>query len=91
MQDNESSRIYYYLRTGLPVVCEYPVPNSTLIEESGHGIVVPFGAVDEFADAVAAVVESPLSRSEIIEIMIRHHSWDVRAALYDLVFDGCVE
>ena len=35
-QDNESSKIYYYLRTGLPVVCERPVPNAWLIEETGR-------------------------------------------------------
>ena len=27
VQDNESSKIYYYLRTGMPVICEDSVPN----------------------------------------------------------------
>ena len=53
VQDNESSKIYYYLRTGLPVVCERPVPNSWLIETTGLGALVNFGDLEAMAEAAA--------------------------------------
>ncbi len=55
VQDNESSKIYYYLRTELPTITEAPVPNRWLIEETGLGAVVPLDDVDAMADAAASV------------------------------------
>lgn len=83
IQDNESSKIYYYLRTGLPVVCERSVPNSPLIEHTGLGALVAYGDDERMADAAAELAAHPPSANGTIEHMVRDHSWDARAALYD--------
>jgi len=84
-QDNESSKIYYYLRTALPVVCERPVPNAGLIAETGHGTLVDYGDVHALAGAAATLAAAPPPASGVSEYMVRQHSWDARAALYDPV------
>jgi hypothetical protein len=84
-QDNESSKIYYYLRTALPVVCERPVPNAGLIAETGHGVLVDYGDVHALAAAAAELTATPPPASGVPEYMVRRHSWDARAALYDPV------
>jgi glycosyltransferase involved in cell wall biosynthesis len=86
VQDNESSKIYYYLRTALPVVCEHPVPNAELITRTGHGTLVDYGDVTAFADAAAALARRPPAADGIADYMVAHHSWDARAAVYDPVF-----
>ena len=85
VQDNESSKIYYYLRTGLPVVCEESVPNISLIEETGCGAIVPYGDIEGMADAASDLVSRTRNVDHVAEYMVRNHSWDARAALYDLV------
>ncbi|HVN27517.1 MAG TPA: hypothetical protein VMT64_03480 [Candidatus Binataceae bacterium] len=85
VQDNESSKIYYYLRTGLPVICESSVPNVGLIEHTGCGAIVPFGDLDAMADASAQQIAAPRDSAAIAEYMVANHSWDSRAALYDQV------
>lgn len=84
-QDNESSKIYYYLRTGLPVVCERPVPNAWLVEKTGHGVLTAYDDVEAMAEAAAALVASPPAGNGLVEWMVEQHSWDARAALYDPV------
>ncbi len=83
-QHNESSKIYYYLRTGLAVVCERPVPNAGLVDETRLGAIVAYGDDVAIADAATALATGPPAGSErVADHMIRHHSWDARAALYD--------
>jgi hypothetical protein len=82
IQDNESSKIYYYLRAGLPVVCERPVPNACLIEQTGHGRVVDHGDVEGLAEAAATLSAHPPPTDGLVEYIIENHSWDVRAAMY---------
>jgi hypothetical protein len=86
VQDNESSKMYYYLRTGLPVVCERPVPNATLIETTAMGAIVDYDDVEGLAESAARLAFSPPRVDGIGEYMLRHHSWDVRARLYDAIF-----
>ena len=86
VQDNESSKIYYYLRTALPVVCERPVPNAALITRTGHGALVDYDDVTALADAAADLARRPPAADGIADYMVAHHSWDARAALYDPVF-----
>jgi hypothetical protein len=86
VQDNESSKLYYYLRTGLPVVCERPVPNAWLIETTGLGAVVDFGDAEKLADSAAALARTRPRVDGVVQHMVRNHSWDARAALYDRTF-----
>ena len=83
VQDNESSKIYYYLRTGLPVVCERPVPNAGLITEAGHGALTPYDDVEAMAEAAAVLAAHPPAVDGLPARIVAHHSWDARAALYD--------
>lgn len=91
VQDNESSKIYYYLRTGLPVVCEEPVPNKWLVEETGLGAVVPYDQIEAMADAAVALIHSNPKVSGVVEYMVEKHSWDVRAALYEPVWHAIAQ
>jgi hypothetical protein len=84
-QDNESSKIYYYLRTALPVVCERPVPNASLIVETGHGVIVDYDDAHALAGAAARLAAAPPPTNGVPQYMVRWHSWDARAALYDPV------
>jgi hypothetical protein len=86
VQDNESSKIYYYLRTGLPVVCERSVPNAWLIETTGMGAVVDFGETEQLAESAAALARVRPRIDGVVQHMVRYHSWDARAALYDQAF-----
>jgi hypothetical protein len=84
VQDNESSKIYYYLRTGLPVVVEAPVPNAHLVSETGHGVVVDYDERDLAAVAEAAVhlVRRRPDPGDVVPYIVERHSWDARAAVY---------
>src|SRR4030095_10317172 len=86
VQDNESSKIYYYLRTGLPVVCERSVPNAGLVLETGHGAVVDYADDTPLADPAATVPPHPPRAHEVGAYMVRPPSGDGRAALYDELF-----
>ena len=85
VQDNESSKIYYYLRTGLPVICEESVPNHSLIEDTGCGAVVPYGDIEAMAEATSDQLWASRDANQIAQYMVAMHSWDRRAALYDQV------
>jgi len=88
VQDNESSKIYYYLRTGLPVACESPIPNAPLVDETGHGAVVAYDGVDvtALAESSAQLARRPPAGNAVVTRMIQEHSWDVRAAVYGRAF-----
>jgi len=85
VQDNESSKIYYYLRAGLPVVCERPIPNARLIETTKMGALVDYDDLEALAESAARLAFSPPTNDGVAEYMARYHSWDVRAAEYEPV------
>jgi hypothetical protein len=84
VQDNESTKIYYYLRTGLPVVCESPVPNAWLVAETGHGTIVEYNPdeLDPLAEAARCLAHRPPAGRDVMQYVVSNHSWDVRAAAY---------
>lgn len=86
VQHNESSKIYYYLRSGLPVVSEEPVPNNHLIAQTGLGAIVPYAAPDILADAVVEVANTRYDNRAVIEYMRERHSWERRARVYDALW-----
>ena len=79
----ECSKIPYYLRAGLPVVSETPIPNNTLIRETNHGLIVDYGDDEMMADAVREATCRSWNRSAVQCHMVQHHTWDSRARLYD--------
>jgi glycosyltransferase involved in cell wall biosynthesis len=85
MHNNESTKIYYYLRTGLPVVSELGFPNDHVLAESGLGRGVPPGEIDSMAERVMDAIDAPGDRECAIDYILNNHTWDQRAATYDAV------
>ena len=83
--ENESTKIYHYLRVGLPTVCEAGFPNQDLVTEVGLGCVVPNGDLDALADAVVATADATWDRRRAVETILARHTWTQRARLYDAV------
>ena len=88
IQHNESSKIYEYLRAGLPVVSETPVPNNHVIRESGLGSVAEFRNDDHICELIERAVHATWDRQAAIAHMLRHHTWDRRVSVYDNLIRG---
>jgi glycosyltransferase involved in cell wall biosynthesis len=85
MHNNESTKIYSYLRAGLPVVSEAGFPNDDVVRESGLGWVVPNGDLEHMADKVAEAIRAPWDREAGVRYILEHHTWDQRALVYDRI------
>lgn len=81
-QHNESSKLYYYLRAGLPVVSEAPVPNNSLIHETGMGHVVDYADDTMLVDMVESAIDREWPRQEAIDYIVNNHSWNRRVEAY---------
>ncbi len=88
MHNNESTKIYHYLRAGLPVVSEGGFPNDHVVRESGLGDVVPNGDIEALAEGVRAATQRAWNRAAGVGYVLAHHTWDVRAAVYEVVLAG---
>lgn len=85
--DNESSKIYYYLRGGLPTVAEDSLPNSHLVYDVKLGAVAPYDNVYILCEAAAHWAHCDhLDKKNAMQWMVEHHSWDKRAEVYDTIF-----
>ena len=82
MHNNESTKIYHYLRAGLPVVSESGFPNDDVVRQSELGFVVPSGDMEQMAERIREAAEAAWDRAAAIEFVRRHHTWDVRARTY---------
>lgn len=85
MHNNESTKIYHYLRAGLPVVSEAGFPNDNVIVESGLGHVVENGALDVMAERILEATHAPWKRERAIRYILEHHTWEKRAEIYDRI------
>lgn len=89
--ENETSKIYYYLRAGLPIVCEERIPNSDLILELNWGWVFKY---EDYKDAVDKIIcaselkNNDAKKRSVISHMIDKHSWDKRAEILDNIIDS---
>lgn len=81
--ESELSKLYYYLRGGLPVVTESSVPNKTVIDETGHGRVAAYGDVDDLAHQTLQALKLKARDERVMQYMVDHHSWRARAKTYD--------
>ncbi len=81
--ENESTKIYHYLRAGLPTVCEAGFPNEGLVAEAGLGRVVANGDLTALADAVVGAVRTTWDRARADALVRERHTWGHRAAVYD--------
>jgi hypothetical protein len=87
VQHNESSKIYYYLRAGLPVVSEAPIPNNELIEQSRLGIVTPYHDDLQMAECIDAAVRTKWPSKEAVAYILSRHTWDHRAGQYEQLLE----
>jgi glycosyltransferase involved in cell wall biosynthesis len=87
MHNNESSKIYYYLRAGLPVVSESGFPNDNVLEESGHGFVAENGNLEAMADAIVEAARMNWDRERAVRFVLERHTWESRVETYERVFD----
>jgi hypothetical protein len=67
----------------LPVVCERPVPNRWLIEQTGLGALVDYQNEQALVDAILSIASDPPYNNDVEQYMVENHSWDARAALYE--------
>jgi glycosyltransferase involved in cell wall biosynthesis len=82
MHNNESTKIYSYLRAGLPVVSEAGFPNDQVVRESGLGYVVENGRLEEMAERIVAAASAHWDRAAGIRYVLSHHTWRHRAEVY---------
>jgi glycosyltransferase involved in cell wall biosynthesis len=83
VQHNESSKIYYYLRAGLPVVSEDAIPNNQVIQQASCGLIARYGDEDMMADLVETAAARKWPKEEAARYMVENHTWDQRAQVYD--------
>jgi glycosyltransferase involved in cell wall biosynthesis len=88
MHNNESTKIYHYLRAGLPVVSEAGFPNDNVVLESGLGHVVENGALDVMAERILEAAHASWDRERAIRYILEHHTWEKRAEIYDRILRG---
>ena len=85
MHNNESTKIYHYLRAGLPVVSEAGFPNDRVIEESGLGFVVENGDLSALVAKVLQATQTRWDKDGAIRYVMAHHTWDQRVQVYDRI------
>jgi glycosyltransferase involved in cell wall biosynthesis len=85
MHNNESTKLYHYLRAGLPVVSESGFPNDHVVHDSGLGRLVENGDLERMARTIVEVAAAEWDRERAIEYVLRHHTWDRRCEVYDRI------
>lgn len=82
MHNNESTKIYHYLRAGLPMVGERGFPNDDVALASGNAILVDSADLTTMADS-AMCLEGDADRAR--DYILREHTWARRVQTYDEV------
>jgi glycosyltransferase involved in cell wall biosynthesis len=82
IQHNESSKIYYYLRTGLPVASEEPVPNNDVIREANLGFIVPYNDIHAMVKRIEEGIYKKWDRARAVDYILKNHTWNQRVQKY---------
>jgi glycosyltransferase involved in cell wall biosynthesis len=82
MHNNESTKIYHYLRAGLPVVSESGFPNDDVVRRAGLGFVVDSGDMHAMAQRIEEAARGEWDRDTAVSYIMENHTWDVRAGVY---------
>jgi hypothetical protein len=83
MHNNESTKIYHYLRAGLPTVSESGFPNDNVVTESGLGFVVRSEDMDSMAERIVEAGRTAWDRNAGIGYILANHTWETRLRVYD--------
>jgi len=81
--NNESSKIYHYLRAGLPVVSEAGFPNDNVVREARLGFVTENGNLEQMAAKIEHAASEAWDREHAIRYIVNNHTWDKRVEVYD--------
>lgn len=84
-QNNESSKIYYYLRAGRPVVSEEGFPNDYVVRRAKCGFVVPHSNMELLAEHVERALHQNWDRDYALRYILEHHTWDKRVQVYNRI------
>lgn len=84
--NNESSKIYHYLRAGLPVVSEAGFPNDNVIADARLGFVVGNGNLALMAEKAEEAAHRDWDCYHAVNFILDNHTWDKRVEVYDSVF-----
>lgn len=91
--ENESSKIYYYLRAALPVVFEDRIPNGDVVRGVEWGDSFPYGDGKEAAQLLISWGKKKVKKTErekVVQKVLLRHSWDERAGQLDRIFQKCL-
>lgn len=83
LHNNETTKVYYYLRAGLPVVSEQGFPNDQVVEQSGLGFTVENGNMALMAEKIAEAAVKDWDRKKAVRQVIENHTWYQRTAVHD--------
>lgn len=83
MHNNESTKLYHYLRAGLPIAAERGFPNDHLVREAELGFQVASGDLEGLALRALEAAEASWDREAAVRYILERHTWDDRAAVYD--------
>lgn len=78
--DNDVSKVYNYLRGGLPTLSEEPILENALIRETDHGAVFPLNDTNRMFQQALALLDTELTEQKtLVRHMLRlYHGWDDR-------------
>jgi glycosyltransferase involved in cell wall biosynthesis len=92
--DNDISKMYNYLRGGLPVLSEERIVNNDLVRTTGRGLIFRYGDVNDLREKALSLINDPPrgDRAAVSGFMASEHSWDRRVENYVNLFrelTGC--
>lgn len=90
--DNDMSKIYSYLRGGLPILSEEPILNNDLVLGLEYGSVFGYGDLTTLISRSRTLLVNPpiQKRGYVMERMSADHSWDRRVDRYIELFNQLV-
>jgi len=91
--DNDMSKIFSYLRGGLPVLSEEPIVNNTLVRKTGLGLTFKYDDMEDLTEKAWSLLQSPPSdkREAAMAFMAHKHSWEQRVDTYVKLFHALAE
>jgi glycosyltransferase involved in cell wall biosynthesis len=91
--DNDMSKIFSYLRGGLPVLSEEPIINNMLISETGFGLTFQYDNMEDLTEKVMLLLRNPPleKRRTVMDFMAYEHSWEHRVDAYVKLFHALTE
>jgi len=85
MHNNESTKIYHYLRAGLPVVSESGFPNDNVVKKAKLGFVTENGNIELMSQNILRAAKQEWDKNHSVNYILRNHTWDKRVKAYDKI------